>query len=412
MQRLLTYSTILVAALFGHQAYSQDEGFMYGKVTTIDGKSYEGALRWNKEEAYWTDMFNASKDENENLDYLSRDEIDELEERRRGVFERHNGWVNVSWTWDYDDDFVHQFACQFGEIKSIRPTRRQGAEVTMQNGVVYDLDGQGYNDINTDIKVVDAELGIIEIDWDRIELIEFKATPSKLKEKFGSPLYGIVETSEGEFKGYIQWDHDERVSEDKLDGDTEDGDVSISFSNIKSIERYGSSRSIVILKSGRELELRGSNDVNDENRGIIVAIEGLGRIDVPWDEFDKVTFMDAPGSGPAYKTFADQTRIVGMVELRNGDQFTGELIYDLDEAYQYEVLQGMLDDVEMIIPFKYIREIAPKNYDNCSVTLTNGEKYLLGDSQDVSDKNQGVLVKKGGEIRYFSFEDIEKITFN
>ena len=66
----------------------------------------------------------------------------------------------------------------------------------------------------------------------------------------------------------------------------------------------------------------------------------------------------------------------------------------------------------LIIPFKYIREIAPKNYDNCSVTLTNGEKYLLGDSQDVSDKNQGVLVKKGGEIRYFSFEDIEKITFN
>lgn len=411
MQKLLTYSTILMACIFSHQAFSQDEGFIYGKVTTIDGRSYEGALRWGKEEAYWTDMFNASKDENENLDYLSRDEIDELEDRRRGFWERDNNWINVSWDWDNDNDFVHQFVCQFGEIKSIRPTRRQGAEVTMQSGLVYDLDGQGYNDINTRIRVNDSELGTIELDWDRIELIEFMATPSKLRDKFGDPLYGTVETSEGKFTGYVQWDHDERVSEDKLDGDTEDGDVSIAFYNIKSIERYGSSRSVVILKSGRELELRGSNDVNDGNRGIIVAIEGMGRIDVPWDEFDMVTFTDAPGSGSAYKMFANQPRIEGTVALRNGDTYDGELIYDLDEAYQFEVLQGKLDDIEMIIPFKYIKEIAPRNYDNSTVTLTNGEKYLLGDAQDVSDKNQGVIVKNGGDIRYFTFDDVEKITF-
>ena len=58
MQKLLTYSTLLVAFWTSHQAFSQDQGFMYGRVTTIDGKSYEGALRWGKEEAYWTDMFN------------------------------------------------------------------------------------------------------------------------------------------------------------------------------------------------------------------------------------------------------------------------------------------------------------------------------------------------------------------
>ncbi|WP_258098194.1 hypothetical protein [Marinoscillum pacificum] len=413
MQKLLTYSTLLVAFWTSHQAFSQDQGFMYGRVTTIDGKTFEGALRWGKEEAYWTDMFNASKDENENLDFLSRDEIEELEDRRRTFIGRNNGWVNVSWTWDDDDnEFVHQFACQFGEIKTIRPTRRQGAEVTMQSGLTYDLDGNGYNDINTDIKVVDSELGTIEIDWDRIELIEFKETPSRLTEKFGEPLYGKVETSEGVFTGFVQWDHDERVSTDKLDGDTEDGDVSISFGKIKSIERYGSSRSVVILNSGRELELRGSNDVNDENRGIIIAVDGIGRVDVPWDEFEKVTFLDAPDSGPAYSSFSKQPRITGTVELRNGDEFSGELIYDLDEAYQFEVLQGMLDDVEMIIPFKNIRNITPRNYDNCTVTLNNGDKFLLGDSQDVSDKNQGVLVKKGGEIMYFPFEDVEQITFN
>ncbi|WP_421870810.1 hypothetical protein [Marinoscillum sp.] len=412
MQKLLTYSTILMATVCSHQAISQDEGFIYGRVTTIDDKTYEGALRWGKEEAYWTDFFNASKEENENLDYLSRDEIDELEERRRGFWERRSTWVNVSWDWNEDNDFRHQFVCQFGELKSIRPTSRQGAEVVMQSGVTFDLDGQGYNDINTNIQVNDPELGVIQLDWDRIEMIEFRATPAKLKDKYGEPLYGVVETSEGRFEGFVQWDHDERVSTDKLDGDTEDGDVSISFSNIKSIERYGSSRSIVILNSGRELELRGSNDVNDENRGIIVTVAGMGRIDVPWDEFDKVTFMEPKDSGPAYSSFSKQPRLTGQVELRNGDTFDGELIYDLDEAFEFEVLQGMLDDVEMLIPFKNIREISPRNYDNSTVILKNGEKYLLGDSQDVSDKNQGVIVKEGGDVRYFVFDRIEKITFN
>lgn len=412
MQKLLTYSTILVAIFLGHQASSQDEGYIYGKVTTIDDKTYEGAIRWGKEEAFWTDMFNASKDENENLDYLSRDEIEELEDRKKSFWEKRHGWVNVSWNWDFDNEFVHQFVCQFGEIKSIRPTRRQGAEVTMQSGLVYDLDGEGYNDIHTKVRVMDPELGIIELAWDRIDLIEFMPTPGKLKEKFGEPLYGTIETSEGKFTGFVQWDHDERVSTDKLDGDTDDGDLSITFGNIKSIERYGSSRSIVILKSGRELELSGSNDVNDENRGIIVDIIGMGRIDVPWDEFEKVTFTEAPNSGPAYESFSKQGRITGSVELRNGDTFDGELIYDLDEAYQFEVLQGMLDDIEMIIPFKNIKEIMPRNYDNCNVTLKGGEKYLLGDGQDVSDKNQGIIIKKGGEVRYVSFEDVEKITLN
>ncbi|MEQ8469737.1 MAG: hypothetical protein RIC35_01050 [Marinoscillum sp.] len=411
MQKLLTYSTIILALVCSQQVSAQDEGFIYGKVTTIDSRTYEGALRWGKEEAYWTDLFNASKDKNENLDYLTRDQLDELEDRQRGFWDRKSEWVNVSWNWDNDEDFVHQFVCQFGEIKSIRPTGRKEVSVVLQSGMKYELDGQGYNDIGSKVRVIDPELGTIEIEWSRIELVEFMSTPSKLREKFGEPLYGTVETSEGSFTGYVQWDHDERVSEDKLDGDTRDGDVSIAFGNIKSIERYGSSRSIVVLNSGRELELDGSNDVDDGNRGVIVTIEGLGRIDVPWDEFDKVTFTKAPGSGPAYGSFAKQPKISGTVETRGGDKITGDLIFDLDEAYQFEVLQGMLDDVEMIIPFRNIKEIAPRNYDNTNVTLKNGDKYMLGESQDVSDKNQGILVINGGKAEYIRYDRVEKITF-
>lgn len=411
MQKLLTYSTIIVLLICVQQATAQDEGFIYGKVTTIDNRTYEGALRWGKEEAYWTDMFNASKDKNENLDYLTRDQLEELEDRQRDFWERKGNWVNVSWTWDEDEDFVHQFVCQFGELKTLTPTGRNEVKVVLQSGLEYRLDGQGYNDIGTKVRVIDPELGTIELEWSRIELVEFMKTPSKLKEKFGEPLYGTVETSEGSFTGFVQWDHDERVSEDKLDGDTRDGDVSIAFGNIKSIERYGSSSSMIVLKSGRELELDDSNDVNHGNRGIIVTIDGLGRIDVPWDEFDKVTFTTAPGSGPAYNTFTSQPKINGTVTTRGGEQLSGDLIFDLDEAYQFEVIQGMLDDIEFIIPFRNIREFAPRNYDNSNITLKNGDKYMLSESQDVTDKNQGVLVISNGKAEYVRFDRVERITF-
>lgn len=415
MKAQFTFYFFLTALLlFGfHQTCSQDTGFIYGQVTTIDGDQYTGALRWGKEEVFWTDMFNASKEKNPNLDHLSREELDDLRNRRNSGWSGNN-WIQVNWDGEWgnsDEDFTHQFGCQFGEIKKIVPYRRQGADVFMQNGTSFEVDGQGYNDIGTKVRVHDPELGVIELSWSRIEEVEFMPTPAKLDRKFGEPLYGVVESTAGKFTGFVQWDHDERVGTDVLDGDNQDGDVSIAFENIASIKRYGSSRSIVVLKSGRELTLRGSNDVNDENRGIIVTVEGMGRVDIPWDEFDKVTFSKAPGSGPAYKDFSNQAKLEGKVEAKGGANFTGEVIFDLDETYNFEVLQGKLDDVELIIPFRNIREIALKNYDYSSVTLKNGDTYLLGESQDVSDRNQGVVIIQGAKTKYINYAGIERISF-
>ncbi|MEJ0031419.1 MAG: hypothetical protein WDO15_14060 [Bacteroidota bacterium] len=109
--------------------------------------------------------------------------------------------------------------------------------------------------------------------------------------RFGKPLYGTVEAFGEKFTGYIQWDHDERLSIDKLDGESDDGDLSIEFDKIASITRAGS-RCLVQLKSGREIYMEGSNDVNRENRGVIVMSKDIPSIDVPWDEFDKITFED------------------------------------------------------------------------------------------------------------------------
>ena len=44
------------------------------------------------------------------------------------------------------------------------------------------------------------------------------------------------------------------------------------------------------LHDGRAFELRGSNDVNDENSGIIITDKEGDEIVVEWDDFAVATF--------------------------------------------------------------------------------------------------------------------------
>lgn len=412
MHNLLKSYVLVLAIQFTmlpQQVQAQDEGFIYGKVTTEDGDEFIGAIRWGKEEAYWTDMFNASKIENPNIDYLSRDERDRLRRGRGNWDSRVSTWVSNNWN-DWGRSFIHQFSVQFGEIQSIRTYRSDEAEITLRDGTRVDVDGSGYNDVGTKIKVIDAEIGEIDLSWGRIESVEFMPTPKKIDEKFGEPLYGTVDSEIGEFTGFIQWDHDERVSTDKLDGDTYDGDVSIAFGKIKSITNDGS-RSDIVLNSGREMTLRGSNDVNYENRGIIVTVEGIGRVDIPWKEFNKVTFKESKNSGKSYNDFKKPGPLEAKVVTKNGT-LDGRIVYDLDEEWDIEVLHGKDDRSEYVIPFRNIKSITPRGYQRSEVVLKNGTKLMLEESQDVSEDNTGLLVYEGKNPMYVPWEDVEEIIFN
>lgn len=398
---------IAVACVLSLQSWAQDDGFIYGRVTTEDGDSYEGPLRWGKEEVYWTDMFNASKRENKNLDYLTDRELDQLRDRR-GYQDNDliSRFINISWD---DEDYVHEFSTQFGNLKSIEVRSGSRVEVQLKNGESIRLNGSGYNDVGARISILDRELGKVRVSWSDIAYIEFMPTPSKLEQSFGDPLYGTVTCELGEFTGYVQWDHDERVGDDILDGEEDGDDYEIAFRKIESIEKDGSSSSIVKLKSGRTLDLRGTNDVDDDNKGIIVTVKGLGRVDIDWDEFDKVTFKEAPGSGPSYSSFSSPKLIRGTVEVDNGDRHSGEIIYDLDEEYTMEVLNGENDDVKFIIPFSNIQQITPRRSDNAEITLTGGDQLILEDGQDVSYKNLGVLIKTSSDRIYVPWDRIDTI---
>jgi hypothetical protein len=137
--------------------------------------------------------------------------------------------------------------------------------------------------------VVDPHRGQHELRWDRIKAIDFRRRRRSLPDKLGDPIYGTVKSGKYNFTGRIQWDNDECLSVDKLDGYTEDGKTSIP-SQIAAIRPHKSG-AMVKLKSGDELYLRGTNDVNDENRGIVVVVPKIGTVKVGWDDFDQVTIQ-------------------------------------------------------------------------------------------------------------------------
>jgi len=268
------------------------------------------------------------------------------------------------------------------------------------------------NDIGASLRVFDEEIGELKIKWNRIDRVEFMSTPKKLQNKFGDPLYGTVETSIGSFTGLVQWDHEECLTNDRLDGDSEDGDVSIPFGNIKSIERQGRG-SLVTFKSGRELFLTGSNDVNSDNRGVIVKNPEFGKVKIAWREFEKVTFdTNNHNSGEAYTKYSNPLELEGTVTTINDQEFNGRIVFDLDEEWDYELLNGSDEEIEYIIPFRNIKSVKPKNFNYSTVELHSGRKLFLGDGQDVTDQNDGILVfRKKGDPVYIPWPKVKEVVF-
>jgi len=419
MKRMLTLTLatligLAVLPVLGNQdtvAAGEEDGFIYGKITTTSGKEYEGFLRWDDEEAFWDDLFHSTK-----VDLPYYDDFEDLiEEREKDSRGRDKSTIQIfSWRFSIDGDNWNSssrlFISRFGDIKSIRVTDDDEAEITMKNGEVYDVEGYS-NYVGAKIFVKDNSLGDARVRWNRINTIEL-LPPISRAEPGSFRLAGTVETDSGVYEGYIQWDKEECLSTDILDGDDEDGSLEIEMGKIDSITRRGRHSSIVKMKDGREMRLRGTNDVNDENRGIMVEDYNFGRVTIPWDEFDSITFKDM-GSGRSYDDFRALGRLEGTVTDIDGEKATGYIVFDLDEAEGWEMFNGSYHDMEFDIPFANIRTIEPLGHDDARVILFNGEEFELEDSQDASDKNDGILVldERGRDPQYFAWEDVDLIEF-
>lgn len=397
--------TILLITL--HGAVAQDSsGYIYGVITTSSDQEYEGFIRWGNEELYWHDIFNGNKEVDEELikPYQSKGE---------------KKWFD--WDWDFgsiwDDKYKttsHTFACFFGDIDYLEIGRGDKVELFFKNGQSVSLQG-GSNDIGTNLIVNDIELGKISIKWSKIDKIDFRQSPDNVDLPYDIPLYGKVKTKrKGSFQGYVKWDLDERAGEDILNGDCNcDADeMEIPFKQIKSIAKARNG-SVVMMKNGREFELYGSNDINSGNRGIEIFQEEVGTVRIGWDEFKNIEFMPTAIAGPSYEAFDIPKGLMANIETLDEDLYEGMVIFDIDEVWETEMLDGNDDNLTYQIPFGRIKKIIPKNSDYSIIYLKNGAELLLGDTQDVSRRNDGLLLfqENAKEPKHIEWDDIIYIKF-
>jgi hypothetical protein len=397
---------LLGSLLTPHLAAAEgtNDGALYGKVTTKKGKVYQGALRWDDEEAFWDDHFNSGKN---SLPYLER----YSGEKKTRSFEIFGRKINVNWG---DHQSGRQFVVRFGDIRSIEVTGDEEATLTMRDGSRHEVEGVG-NDVEATIRILDATLGLLEVDWDAIDRIEFSAAPPDAA-TFGDRLWGKVQTTAGTFEGFVQWDKQECLSADKLDGEEDGVKMSLDFGQIASIAKHPErNASNVVLTDGRALVLDDSNDVDDDNRGILVEDVRFGRVEVPWKAFERIDLRTDRGSGSAYASYGQNGGgpLRGEVIDREGTRRSGQLVYDLDEAYTWELLDGLSAKVNYSIPFSKIKSISPRGADSATVTLRDGTVLELSDSHDVNEDNDGTLVLdsdgEGGVL--VAWSDVGVVTF-
>ena len=396
-------------------------GFLYGRVTTHDGATYEGRLRWGGgQEAFWGDYFNGAKEENP---WAALVPVERLPKERRPLeilgFEIAERERPI--------DLGRLFMARFGDIARIE-ARGEGSQatlasgkalypdvrVTLKSGTAVDLDRLSFGDFDDGVRVWDGRRGVVDLRPRQIRTIEL--LPTARLAAAPSRLHGTVRTREGDFTGFLQWNREECVGSDELDGRTGGGElVGLRYDTLRSIARSSRDSSRVTLVDGREIVLSNTREAGQGNRGVYVDDPRYGRVLVSWDAFERVDF--SPGSsGPAYGDFPTGRPLTGSVTTGAGRSLAGRLVYDLDESETTETLDAPSRGVDYTIPFGLVASIVPGGREEggtrrAAVTLHGGEELELEATGDLGERNAGLLVFADGHERpeYVPWADVERI---
>ncbi len=265
-------------------------GRLYGNVVTRSGDEFEGYIRWDRNEGSWADLLD--------VDWKGR------RSTLSGI--------------------------RFGHVRRIDVMNSHEALFTLKSGQQQELGGRR-TDLGRGLRALvvdDPRQGVAELKWRDLEAVEFMAAPDGII-PWGERLYGTLITRAGlEFAGYVTWDMDEILTTDILDGKDQDGvDREIAFSDVISIRRESSRAARVVVESGEEMVLRGTNDVGRTNRGISVSDPTLGQVKVGWKDFSEVHFRRAPVQ-TTYEEFDGGRPIRGTVVTESGEELTGDIRWD------------------------------------------------------------------------------------
>jgi hypothetical protein len=393
---LATLFILLSASLL----YAQ-RGRICGVIHTRDGDTFEGPIRWDKNEAFWDDILDGIKERKGRHDG-----------RRR---EKHIEIFGIRINWDeHVEESKGSCGIKFGHISSLERRSRNRAILRLKSGEKVTFYGYS-TDVGSGVREIvidDFEEGEIVLDWGDLDEIEFKEC-----EKAGTQerrLYGQVETRHGEtFKGFICWDVDELFESDILDGEEKGRTRKIPFRRIAAIERRSRSSAWVYLKKEDQMKLSGTNDVDSGNRGIAVLDPYFGQVTVEWEDFDRCDFLEGGEEFlKTYDEFDGGYQLYGIVYDEDGESYEGYIRWDDDETQSWEILDGEYRGIEVDVEFAQIESIERRSSNAAEITLRNGSSFKLEDSNDVNDENRGIFIttEDGKEIE-LDWYDFDKVVF-
>ena len=107
-----------------------------------------------------------------------------------------------------------------------------------------------------------------------------------------------------------------------------------------------------------------------------------------------------------------QINLEGTVVTLDQKVYSGKFIYDLDETWDFEILDGKSGGVRYYLPFYMVSKVEPQNYNYSLVTLKNGTQKLMGESRDVCHKNNGILLwLTAQKTKFIPWDQVKRITF-
>ena len=345
---------------------------LYGTVVTVDGDRFTGYIRWDRNEGSWTDLLDATKP---------------------GV----RGGSTLA-------------GIRFGHVDRIDVVGSSAADLTLRSGHRVRL-GANASDLGSGLRALTVTHGdatLAELEWHDLDHVDFQPAPATPPTE--ARLHGSVTTSSGQtFTGYVTWDVDEIYSSDILDGDADGERMQIAFGDIASIERYARWGARVTLRSGESMILQGTNDVDASINGIEVADPTLGSVKLQWSDFEGVRFHDAEGDvTPAALDGGGTLR--GIVRTVGGAVHTGEIVWDRDERYSWEMLNGDGDGLEYHVELGHVERIE-RSGDGARVTLRDGRAFHLSGSNDVDHGNRGIVIRTDGREYDVEWSDFAEVTF-
>lgn len=261
----------------------------------------------------------------------------------------------------------------------------------------------------------------------------------------GERLYGRVHTPSGEVvEGYLRWDRNESSWDDYLDGMKElplehlreaerldpeyaeeqrlrrsivafgmrltwDEDDQADPPTTPSAIRFGHLASLTVrdarsatlrLVSGEEVILHaGSSDLGRSMRDLVVYVPDGPKRTFDWSDIEEVEFLRAPAGTPP----PVDDRLTGTLTTRSGTEFEGPIVWDQDEIFPTDILDGEENGIDREIPFSDIRAIAWDSERSARVSLTNGEVVVLRGTNDVDRSNRGIEVVDPGFGRVVAY---------